>query len=158
MNAAEMKKTEKRIKDILVNQIGDISDLNRPAEVIGVRKIVEIQSADLDRWAEVNLIGSEKQVAWARALLEGAIKAAKKEIEGAVLRVEDKSMPKDWAYDMLDAAKNVIFAVVGEAYEATDVAESECVGLPASDIINKKGQLSASLIDMQAKKAYEARQ
>ena len=151
MNAAEQKKTVERIKDILSNQVGDTSDLEKKKSVIerkgenselikGVRMVVEYQSAPLNQLLARELEGSEKQVAWAKSIVAEFVAAAKREIESAVIRAEEGSMPTRWAYNVLDTVLDTCKAISNNA----------------GTIISNRGQLSPSLISERAAARYNS--
>lgn len=151
MNAKEIETTTERIKKILVNQIGNTSDLDKKKKIIerkeaestliiGVRMVVEYQSAPLDELLEKELEGSGKQVAWAKSIVEDFVSAAKKEVEESVIRAEEGSMPNRWAYAVLDSALSVAKSISNQAGE----------------IISNRNQLSPSLITERAKAVYNA--
>ena len=151
MTKSEAKKAIVKIQSILADKIGDTSDLNRKKSVIerkeeesslikGVRMAVEYQAAPIDQLAEVELVGSEKQVAWAKSIIDDFISAAKREIENAVIRSEEGSMPVRWAYNVLDTV--------------LDTCKS--IGINAGEVISNRGRLSQSLISERAAARYNA--
>ena len=106
----------------------------------GVRMAVDYQSAPIDQLLARELKGTPKQVAWAKSIVDNFVTAAKKEIESAVIRAEEGSMPNRWAYIVLDTVLDICTTVSSNA----------------GQIISNRGQLSASLISSRAVAKYNA--
>lgn len=119
----------------------EISKKEETSSIIkGVRMVAEYQAQELDKLAEIELAGSPKQINWAQSIITTFLAQASQEIENAVIRAEEGSMPNKWAYDVLDSALEIARSISGNAGE----------------IINQRGRLTGSMISQLAQSRYNA--